>query len=145
MDKSGYVKFTDPDRQYLFVVSEDSEYFCHFDVAQAGVPAGHVCLFQPGSLVNFSVNNGAKPAVTDIELTDPPILDREESVIMDWRRGFGFAERICPLNCRIFVGLDAVVTLGRLEIGTHIYNLAERSVDNRGRPNWKAVDIEIQI
>jgi hypothetical protein len=149
-DKTGYVKQMWPERCFMFIASDDgsSEYFCHFDVAQAGVPGGHVCCFQPGSPVNFSVATdttfkGAKPAIDDIELIDPPILGREESVIVDWRSGYGFAERICPLNCRIFVGLDSITTEGRVDIGTHIYNLSERSIDKKGRPRWKAFDVEI--
>jgi cold shock CspA family protein len=151
LDKTGFVKFTQPDRCFMFVScpNDNTEYFAHFDVAQAGVPGGHVCLFQPGSPVNFSIstdvtfNNCGKPAIVDIELIDPPILEREESVIVNWQAGYGFAERVCPLNCRIFVGLDAVVTEGRLDLGTHFYNLSERGKDNRGRPRWKASDVEI--
>jgi hypothetical protein len=153
MDKKGFVKLVRPDRQFLFVIcpEDSSEYFCHFDVAQAGVHGGHVCLYQKGSPVSFSVstditfNKGAKPAVVDIELIDLPIPEREESVIVDWKSGFGFAERICPFNCRIFVGLDSVVTEGRIDVGTHIYNLSERSMDNKGRSRWKATEVEIQI
>jgi hypothetical protein len=150
--KTGFVKLVRPDRQFLFVScpEDSSEYFAHFDVCQAGVSGGHVCLYQPGSRVNFSIStltfgnpNTAKPAVIDIELIDAPILEREESIIVDWRSGFGFAERVCPLNCRLFVGLDSVVTEGRLDRGTHIYNLSERSADKRGRPYWKAFDVEI--
>ena len=91
----------------------------------------------------MTFNNRGKPAIVDIELIDPPTLEREESVIVDWRSGYGFAERICPLHCRIFVGLDAVITEGRLDVGTHFYNLSERGMDNRGRPRWKAFDVEI--
>ena len=147
----GYVRDYNNRKRYIFITPKFTadQVFGHCDDMDA--PGGHFCFFTRGQAVLFDViMRNEKPRAVKIRLENPPELpDYETSIICDWGPQhyyrFGFANRECPLACRIFVDRRRILSddegINSLKVGSRIRHTAVKTPKGWGAHN---VDVFVE-